>query len=81
MRREKFSFFTALSVIWLGEALSIGAMELAMNGMDYMIGGIQAASFTSTRYWIGMAAAVPSGFMVAWPVNYVLLKRALKKCH
>ena len=80
MSKSKLSFKGAFSVIWLGEATSIGAMEIAMNGADYWIGGIQAGSFMSPLFWIGMLIAIPAGFLAAWPVNHFLLKRALKKC-
>ena len=81
MARKDLSFKQAMSVIWVGEAISIGAMELAMNGMDYWIGGVQAGSLISPLFWIGMLAALPAGFLAAWPVNHILLKSALKKCH
>ena len=31
--------------------------------------------------WIGIAVAIPAGFVAAWPVNWWLLKRNLKACH
>jgi hypothetical protein len=32
-------------------------------------------------FWVGIAAAIPVGFLAAWPVNWWLIKRDLKKCH
>ena len=81
MKRENLSLKTALKVIWLGEVVSIGVMEIAMNGVDYMVGGVGAASLAEPIFWIGLAAAIPAGFIAALPVNYWLLKRQLKKCH
>ena len=81
MKRESLSFRQAMSVIWLGEAVSIGAMEIAMNGVDYLVGGMTAPSVFAPIFWIGIAAAAPAGFLAAWPVNYYLLKRQLKRCH
>jgi hypothetical protein len=81
MKRESLTFMQALSVIWLGEAISIGAMEIAMNGVDYAVGGMGAGSVLAPMFWIGLAAAAPAGFLAAWPVNYYLLKRQLKRCH
>jgi len=32
--------------------------------------------------WLrGLLVAVPVGFLAAWPVNFWLLKRELKRCH
>ena len=62
--------------------LAIGVMEVVMNGVDYMVGGVQAASLASPIFYVGLAAAIPAGFLAAWPVNYWLLKREIKgKCH
>ena len=81
MRRQNKTFLQALKLIWIGEAISIGVMEIAMNGADYMMGGMQAGSVLSPMFWIGIAVAVPAGFLAAWPVNWWLLSRDLKKCH
>jgi hypothetical protein len=81
MRRMGKSFLDALKLIWIGEAVSIGVMEIAMNAADYSVGGMQAGSVFSHMFWIGILVAIPAGFLAAWPVNYWLLKRDLKKCH
>ncbi|MBB5518243.1 DUF4396 domain-containing protein [Amphiplicatus metriothermophilus] len=81
MRREKTGFLQALRLIWIGEAVSIGVMEIAMNAVDYAVGGMQAGSVFAPAFWYGLLAAVPAGFLAAWPVNWLLLRRGLKKCH
>ena len=80
-RREGISFVAALKIIWIGEVISIGVMELVMNAVDYNIGGVQAGSLLEPIFWIGIAVAIPAGFLAAWPVNWWLLKRNLKACH
>lgn len=81
MRRESLGFWPALKIIWIGEVVSIGVMEIAMNAADYMVGGMQAGSVLSMMFWIGVAVAIPAGFIAAWPVNYWLLSKNLKNCH
>lgn len=81
MRRENKSLIEAFKIIWLGEAVSIGVMEIAMNGADYLAGGMSAESLFAPVFWLGIAVAIPAGFLAAWPVNWWLLKRNLKKCH
>lgn len=82
MKREGLTFRQAFRAIWLGEAISIGVMEVVMNGVDYWIGGVQAASLASPIFYIGLAVAIPAGFLAAWPINYVLLKKEIKgSCH
>jgi Domain of unknown function (DUF4396) len=81
MRRERIGMLSALRIIWIGEAVSIGVMELVMNWVDYGMGGIGAQSVASWMFWRGLVVAVPAGFLAAWPVNYWLLRRNLKACH
>ena len=81
MREQNKSFIEALKVIWLGEVVSIGVMEIAMNSADYAMGGMQAGTIFSTVFWSAMLVAVLAGFVAAWPVNYWLLSRNMKKCH
>ncbi len=81
MRNQNKTFVEALKLIWIGEVVSIGVMEIAMNGVDYAVGGMQAGSILSPMFWAGIAAAIPAGFLAAWPVNWWLLKRDLKNCH
>ena len=81
MRREGMTFRQAFQVVWLGEVVSITVMEIVMNLVDYLIGGIQSGSIFAPIFWIGMMVAIPAGFLAAWPVNHWLLKRQIKKCH
>ena len=81
MRRESLGFGAALRIIWIGEVISIGVMELVMNWVDYEMGGMAAPSVASWMFWRGIVFAVPAGFLAAWPVNYWLLRRNLKACH
>jgi hypothetical protein len=50
-----------------------------MNFTDYHLGGVQAQSLWSAPFWLGYAAALPAGFVAAWPVNRWLLKRNVKQ--
>lgn len=66
----------------VGEAISIGVRELVMNAVDYMVGGVQAASLSSPIFYIGLGVAIPAGFIAGWTVNYLLLRNEIKeKCH
>lgn len=80
--RRGMSFAQALRTIWLGEAISIGVMEIAMNFTDYHMGGIATGSILDPLFWTGFAVALPAGFVAAWPVNWWLLRREIKQpCH
>jgi hypothetical protein len=82
MVRRGMSLGSAWRAIWLGETLSIGAMEAAMNFADYQMGGMGVSSMTDPMFWGGYGAALVAGFLVAWPVNRWMLGREIKKqCH
>ena len=81
MKERGLTLAAAFKLIWIGEAISIGVMEIVMNAVDYSMGGMAAASFFSWQSIRGLLMAVPAGFLAAWPVNYWLLSRDLKACH
>ena len=81
MRSQNVGFLQALRIIWVGEVISIGVMEIVMNFVDYQMGGVAAPSIMHWAFWRGIVFAVPAGFVAAWPVNYWLIKRELKACH
>jgi hypothetical protein len=81
MKNQGVGMLQALRILWVGEVISIGVMELVMNVVDYQMGGMSAPSVASWMFWRGLMFAIPAGFIAAWPVNYWLLKRELKACH
>lgn len=81
MRRTGFTFKIAFKTIWLGEAVSIGVMELVMNAVDYHMGGVRTGSVFNPLFWEALAVAVPSGYIAAFPVNFWLIGKELKRCH
>jgi hypothetical protein len=81
MKNQGVGMLAALRIIWIGEVISIGVMEIVMNAVDYRMGGMDAPSILSWMFWRGLLFAIPAGFLAAWPVNYWLLKRNLKACH
>jgi len=79
--RSGMRFWPALTTVFIGEAVSIGVMEIAMNVVDYAMGGMGVKSLFVPRYWEALAMASLAGFLAAWPVNFWLLGRNMKKCH
>lgn len=80
--KQGMSLTEAFKAIWLGEVISISVMEFAMNFTDYHVGGVMAPALSSPIFWIGYGAALVAGFLAAWPVNYWMLSRSIKKpCH
>jgi len=81
VKNRKTTYIVAAKTVWLGEVVSITVMEIAMNAIDYWIGGVGASSIMDPIFWIGLVLAIPAGYLAALPVNYWLVKKHLKKCH
>lgn len=79
--RRGMRVWPALTTVFVGEAVSIGVMEAAMNAVDYTMGGMGVRSLFVPRYWEALAVASVAGFLAAWPVNFWLLGRHIKECH
>src|SRR5262249_38718124 len=79
--RGGIPFSSALGSVWLGEAASIAATELVMNGVAWNMGGMRGVSLGSPLYWYSFAIALAAGFLGAWPLNRWMLARNLKRCH
>ena len=75
MRNQVVGLFGALRIIWVGEVISIGVMEIVMNFVDYQLGGMGAKSVLVWTFWRGLVFAVPAGFLAGWPINYWLIRR------
>lgn len=81
--RGGMQFRQAFKIVWVGEAVSIAAMEIVMNIVDYYMGGMRRGmSLLHAQYWIAFSSAAVAGYLAAWPVNFWLLKSSVKKpCH
>jgi hypothetical protein len=81
MRRTGLSFGSSFAAIWIGEAISIGVMELVMNAIDYQMGGMRTGSILNGQFWMALAVATAVAFLVAWPVNARLIAKKLRQHH
>ena len=81
MKGRGLSFSQAWKIVWVGETISIGVMEIAMNFTDYHMGGMSVSSMADPLFWISFGVAVAAGFIAAFPVNWWLLSKNLKNCH
>ena len=83
LMRAGMAFRQAFRIVWVGEAVSIGVMEVVMNFVDYHMGGMgPGMSLLHPQYWIAFGVAAVAGYLVAWPVNFWLLKSSVKQaCH
>ncbi len=78
MGRVKLSIAEAFRIVWLGETISIGVMEIAMNAIDYVAGGMNVTSIVDPVFWSSFVLALIAGFLAGYPVNYLMIKTNLK---
>jgi len=81
MRRTGMTLPSAFAAIWIGEAISIGVMEVVMNAIDYNMGGMRTGSIVNPRFWLALLVATAVAFLVAWPVNAWLIAKQLRQHH
>jgi hypothetical protein len=81
LKRNGFTFNTALKTVIIGEGLSIVVMSAFEVLTELSIPGVMTAHLTDAIFWIGMFAALIVGFIAALPVNYVFVKRGIRHLH
>lgn len=80
--RARFSFKQAAKQVLIAEGgLSIAVMEAAEVLVQVYTPGVMEAHLSDPIYWIGMGLAFIAGFVAAFPVNLILVKRGIRHQH
>ncbi|HSX09535.1 MAG TPA: DUF4396 domain-containing protein [Candidatus Saccharimonadales bacterium] len=79
--RANTPFATAAKIILTTETLSILAMEAAEAATELFFPGMRRMGVVHIQYWFGLITALIAGFIVAFPVNYALVKRGIRHHH
>lgn len=75
LTRRGMSFVSALKLVFAADTLSIVVMEIVDNATMWVIPGAMNAHLDSPHFWLSMSLSMVAAFTVAWPVNYLLLRR------
>ncbi|HIB52300.1 MAG TPA: DUF4396 domain-containing protein, partial [Candidatus Marinimicrobia bacterium] len=67
--------------VLLAEGLSIVFMETAEVLVEVYTPGFMQAGFLDPILWIGMLFALTAGFIAAWPVNLIMVKKGYRHQH
>ena len=73
--RGGMRFWQSLKLVFVADTLSILTMTVADNIIMATVPGAMDKDLTQPIYWISRALAITAAFMVAFPVNYWLLKK------
>ena len=79
--RANTSLVSATKIILTTETLSILTMEAAEAGTELLFPGMRRMGLVHIQYWIGLITALVAGFVVAFPVNYALVKKGIRHHH
>lgn len=73
--RGGMRFWQSLKLVFVADTLSILTMTVADNIIMATVPGAMDKDLTQPIYWLSRALAITAAFMVAFPVNYWLLKK------
>ena len=69
------AFGAALKVVLAADTLSILTMEIVDNAVMASVPGAMEAGLVNPTFWLSMALALGTAFVVAFPVNRALIDR------
>jgi hypothetical protein len=79
--RAKFTFRNALKQVLIAEGLSILVMETVEVLVQVYTPGVMEAHLTDSIFWMGMLAGLIAGFIAAFPINYLFVKKGIRHRH
>ena len=71
----------AFKFIFLGEFISIAVMETGEVLTQLYFPGVMEGNLLNPLFWLGMGASLLVGYIVAYPINYAMIKRGMDRCH
>jgi hypothetical protein len=81
LRRAGFTWKFALKQVLIAEGLSIAVMETFEVLVQVYTPGLMEAQLTDSIFWLGMLFGLAAGFIAAYPVNYVFVKKGIRHNH
>ena len=79
--RANFTFARALKQVLIAEGLSIVVMETAEVLVQVYTPGVMHATLADSIFWLGMLLALAAGFIAAYPINYIMIRKGHRHVH
>lgn len=81
LMRAGYALKAAFKQVLIAEGLSIAVMEAFEVLVQVYTPGVMEAALTDGIFWIGMFLGLIAGFIAAFPVNYIFVKRGIRHQH
>ncbi len=79
--KHGYSFGNAFKQVLIVEGFSILFMETAEVLVEIYTPGFMQADLLAPILWVGMILALTAGFIAAWPVNFIMVKKGYRHKH
>jgi hypothetical protein len=79
--RAGYNFRRALNQTLIAEGLSIAVMETVEVLVQVYTPGVMDAHLNDWLFWKGMLLGLTAGFIAAFPVNYIMVKKGVRHQH
>lgn len=81
LKRAGYSWKAAFKQVFIAEGLSIAVMETFEVFVQVYTPGVMDAGLTDGIFWLGMLLGLIAGFIAAYPVNYIFIKKGFRHKH
>lgn len=81
LKRAGWSWKAAFKQVLIAEGLSIAVMETFEVLVQVYTPGVMEAGLGDGIFWLGMLLGLIAGFIAAFPVNYIFVKKGIRHQH
>lgn len=81
LKRAGYNWAAAFKQVLIAEGLSIAVMETFEILVQVYTPGVMEAGLGDAIFWYGMLLGLAAGFVAAFPVNYIFVKKGIRHNH
>lgn len=81
LMRAGFPFNKAFKQVLIAEGLSIAVMEAFEVTVQVYTPGVMDSHLSDWVFWKGMLLGLIAGFIAAFPINYIFVKKGIRHQH
>ncbi|MBL8017456.1 MAG: DUF4396 domain-containing protein [Ignavibacteria bacterium] len=81
LKKAGYTWKAAFKQVLIAEGLSIAVMETFEVLVQIYTPGVMEAGLSDGIFWLGMLLGLAAGFIAAFPVNYIFVKKGFRHIH